>query len=315
MMKKFKIRKVVGLFLFLALAMVLIVRCEKDPVLDSTYIIKATSVGIGGTVSPSTIEVANGENAAVALKPDSGYDVDVVKVDGNIKPVPTNLIYNFSGVVANHNMEVTWKKKVVVVMHKVEILLTTGGSVSSSLTQVADGLGIDFTFTSDSGFKPDSVVVNGKSYSLTGNTYSLTNVTTDLKVKGVFAKTNLWYLIQNHWIIFKLEARQVGTLDWYNQTLGNPEFNFELAFYSQYKYEAYNENGQLVGKGPYSFTADSLILGQPMGQFLLGGIRNKVILLNNDSLIVQRTNKFYNQNGQYVPSQNIEFKTTYKTKK
>jgi hypothetical protein len=52
-----------------------------------------------------------------------------------------------------------------------------------------------------------------------------------------------------------------------------------------------------------------------MGQFRSGGIRNKIILLNGDTLEVRRTNDFYDQYGNYVPSRNIEIQTFYKIKK
>jgi len=203
-----------GLFLFLVLAVMLISRCVKDPTYDSTYTITATSVGIGGIVSPSTLQVAKGESASVTLKPDSGYDVDVVKVDGNIEPIPTNLIYTFTEVIAKHELVVTFKKAVVVT-HNVEVLPTTGGSVTpSGITQIADGLGINFTFTPDHGFAPDSIVVNGKSFPLTGNTYTLSSITSDTKVQVVFKKTLSWYLMQVTWKQDSIAIRRSDGLTW-----------------------------------------------------------------------------------------------------
>ena len=289
MKKSVNVFKKLGLFLFLVLAVVLISRCVKDPTYDSKYTITATSVGVGGTVSPSYIEVAKGESAAVSLKPDSGYDVDVVKVDGNIEPVPTNLIYKFSEVVANHNMEVTWKKIVVVVMHKVEILPTTGGSVSSSLTQVADGLGVDFTFTSEAGFKPDSIVINGKSYPLTGNTYHQSNVTTDLQVKVTWKRTMQGILMQHTWGDALLYKRDFGTTEWIPAQTHAYIYTFDEKNCKKFL------DGVLIGESPYMFKGDSLIWGTtPLGN---DGTRTKINTLNDETWDWTILSKYYQGPG------------------
>jgi hypothetical protein len=290
------------------------VSCKKEDAPVIKYIIETIS-GSGGTVNPlGKIEVIQGDSLAVTLKPDSGYDVDVVKVDGNIEPIPTNLIYNFSEVIANHKLEVTFKKTVVDVKYNVDVTFGSGGTVSpNGSLQISNGLGVNFTFTPDPGFAPDSIVVNGKSSPLTGNTYTLSNITEDTKVQVVFTKTNLWYLIQGPWKMSKLEERNIGTIDWYNQTFSYEKTLFVLMTYdAQYKYKVINpQGGNVVGDGPYTITADSLIWGQPMGQYRADGIRNKIILLNDNILELKYVSKFYDQNGTYVPSRNIEFQATY----
>ena len=294
-----------------------LVGCKKEPIVPE-YTIETIS-GSGGTLLPfvGKIEVTHGDSLTITPKPDNGYEVDFMKVDGNIITVPISLSYTFKNVISDHLFEVTYKKVVPnVKMVTVETSVGPGGTINPlGITQVDSGGSLAIVLTPDPGFAPDSVILNGISHPYTENIYDLFNITADTKVKVVFGKTNLWYLIQGHWIISKIEARQVNTVDWYNQTLGNPEFNFDLAFNSQYNYYDYNEKGELVGNGPYTLTTDSLILGQQMGQFRSGGIRNKIILLNGDTLEVRRTNDFYDQYGNYVPSRNIEIQTFYKIKK
>jgi len=82
----------------------MMISCKKEK-----YTIEATA-GDGGTVRPSgIIEVANNANLTIYINPNVGFDVDFVKVDGNI----TNQIdyaYTFENVVSNHKLEVTFKK-------------------------------------------------------------------------------------------------------------------------------------------------------------------------------------------------------------
>lgn len=72
-MKKFKIIKVVGFFLLLSLAVVLIVRCGKDQIfIAPTHTVEIVS-GPNGTVSPSGIlEWTEGDHF-LTIKPDPGY--------------------------------------------------------------------------------------------------------------------------------------------------------------------------------------------------------------------------------------------------
>jgi hypothetical protein len=310
-MKKLNFFKVVGLFL-LILAAVLVVGCKKDPIYDSQYTITATSVGPGGTVSPSSLEVAKGKNASVSLIPDSGYSVDVLKVDDEIEPVPTNLIYTFSEVVAKHNLVVTWKKNVVAILHNIVVLPTTGGTVTSNLSQVGDGLGAVLTFNADPGFKPDSVIINDKSFPLTGNTYALSNITSDINVKGVFGKTNLWYLIKGPWKEVKWEERVVNTTYWYNQVVPRVDIYVftDQVVKGQYQFQEYFANNQLVGNGPYILKQDSLIIGPDSnGNF---GLRNKIISLTDDTLVIKLYGRYFDPNeGGYVPSKDKEDLYTY----
>lgn len=288
-MKKFKIFKVVGLFLFLALAMVLIVRCEKDPVLDSTYIIKATSVGIGGTVSPSTIEVAKGENATVSLKPDSGYDVDVVKVDGNIKPVPTNLKYIFSEVVADHNMEVTWKKIFIV-----NVSVSTGGSANSlGEKKVTEGDNLDITFNPNMGYKASSVIVNDVSSPLTSNVYSLKNISADTKVVGVFEMSNTLRLFtQEKWKLDSLLIREPnGTWSRYAQWGVLTEHQQVLTLLPNGTFKV-DIDGKPVGDGAWSFdnTKNPPLFHMGMSQSVPEGAVTEIERLDETSMILASYN-------------------------
>src|SRR5674476_1520321 len=119
-MKKFKILKVIGLFLLLSLAAVLIVRCEKEPliVIPTQYAIDA-STGPHGTFIPKVgqILVEKGKDQALTPKPDDGYEVESLIVDGDdVTKKLVNNTYPFTEVVSNHTAYATFKK-IVVIMH------------------------------------------------------------------------------------------------------------------------------------------------------------------------------------------------------
>nr|WP_315020340.1 M20/M25/M40 family metallo-hydrolase [uncultured Aminipila sp.] len=77
---------------------------------SSTVLDKYTitvSAGTGGTISPSTASVAKGSSQNFNIKPDKGYAVEDVKVDG--KSVGAVTSYKFSNVTSTHTIKATFK--------------------------------------------------------------------------------------------------------------------------------------------------------------------------------------------------------------
>lgn len=109
MKKSVKISKKLGLFLLLALALLLLVRCEKEPIDPPKYIIEACA-GVGGIISPSgKIEVVSGSNKSFTFTPDVGFKADFITVNGVSSPLASNT-YDFSNITNDYKVEVTFKK-------------------------------------------------------------------------------------------------------------------------------------------------------------------------------------------------------------
>ncbi|MHC1722102.1 MAG: S-layer homology domain-containing protein [Aminipila sp.] len=70
------------------------------------YTITVTA-GKGGTISPSTASVAKGSNQSFDIKPDKGYAIEDVKVDG--KSVGAVSSYKFTNVTSTHTIKATFK--------------------------------------------------------------------------------------------------------------------------------------------------------------------------------------------------------------
>ncbi len=74
-----------------------------------TYTITATA-GAGGNINPSgNVNVTHGSNQSFAITPNTGYDIEDVKVDGiSVGAVSS---YTFNNVTANHTIAATFKLK------------------------------------------------------------------------------------------------------------------------------------------------------------------------------------------------------------
>lgn len=198
-MKKLSFSKSVWLFLLLALAVVLIVRCEKPN--DPIYTIDARVNGLGGTLSSLGItQIPAGGSKSISIIPDKDHEVDVIMINGNKVSTPANLIYPFTNVGQDNVIEVTFKK--IIKKAIVDISVTDGGTANPlGIKELTEGDNLDITFAPNMGYKASSVLVNGVTFPLTGNVYHLKNIPADTtKVKGVFEMSDtLRLLTQGKW--------------------------------------------------------------------------------------------------------------------
>jgi len=236
MKKSVNVFKKLGLFLLLALALLLLVRCENEPI-DSPVVpvkhtVEAVVAGVGGSINPSgKIEVVSGSNK-------------------------------------------------------------------------------NFTFTPNAGFKADFIIVNGVNSPLTSNTYSLLNITNDYKIEVTFKKTLLGLLIQKPWKCISFQMRNVGDPVWETRTdegIGSGTYIFG----KDYKYQYFDIKSTLTGDGPYTLTPDSLILGQINGQYRSGGLRYKIVILDEDTLRIKDVAKYYPSPGDPLDIPDVESQYTY----
>lgn len=231
MKKSVNVFKKLGLFLLLALAMVLIVRCEKDPpvVVPVKYTIEAFAVN--GTITPSKVEVSKGSDVILTVK-------------------------------------------------------------------------------AKDGFKIDFVIVNGVNKPLTGNTFSFLKIDSNYTVEATGKITELGLLIQKPWKCISFQMRNVGDPVWETRTdegIGSGTYIFG----KDYKFQLFDIRNKLIGDGPYTLTPDSLILGQINGQYRSGGLRYKIVILDEDTLKIKNVAKYYPSPGDPLDIPDIENQYTY----
>ena len=159
--------------------------------LDSFNII--ASAGANGTITPNdTLTVAGCEDQTFTFTADTGYQIDQVLIDDINNPAAVTAgFYTFANVTENHTIAVSFKE---IVPASYTILATAGanGSINpSGIVSVAAGGSQTFTFSANSGYKINQVLVdsiNNPAAATAGN-YTFTNVTANHTIDVNFKET------------------------------------------------------------------------------------------------------------------------------
>lgn len=139
------------------------------------------SAGVGGTVTPSgTTNVLCGDSQSVTVRPNEGYRIANIVVDGVAVSV-TDTVITFSDVTANHTVIATFTPLV----YTVTATTGVGGSISPTSAQVTHGSSISLQITPDACYEIAEVMVNGTLVAIS-NPVELTNVTADQSVNVTF---------------------------------------------------------------------------------------------------------------------------------
>ncbi|HPE95703.1 MAG TPA: hypothetical protein PLT66_06540, partial [Bacillota bacterium] len=158
------------------------------------------SCGTNGSVSPDgTMLVREGDDLTITVRPNSGYEIDEVRVGGDSAVLNGNK-YTFTNVQASTTFYVTFKKSAVTDdKHTVTIRVSSGGSVSpSSTAKVTDGGSLTLTMTPNDGFYLKRITVDGESVSFSGNQYTLESVTADCVVAVTYAALTKYSVIAQY---------------------------------------------------------------------------------------------------------------------
>ena len=165
-----------------------------DEVINPVYVITATA-GANGEIDPSgDINVEEGDNQTFYFYPDSGYDIDVVYIDGSSNPEAVeNGNHTFVYVTEDHTIHVTFKAQDV---ETYTITATSGanGSIDPSGTVIVNsGDNQTFYFYPDAGYETEQVLVNGYSVpeAVTDGFYTFVNVDEDHTIHVTFAVKTL----------------------------------------------------------------------------------------------------------------------------
>lgn len=175
-----------------------VVTFEKNASPSTKYKVTAKSADDGGEISPEVVELAKGETAIFTITPNEGYTLNDVKVNG-ISVNPSNITRNDDGTFTyryTHNVEgsqsivASFKQCDPEKTYTIDASAGTNGSITpSGKVSVNSGESISFKITPNSGYKVDSVLVDGKAVSLTGDTYKFLSVTDNHKISVTFKKS------------------------------------------------------------------------------------------------------------------------------
>ena len=140
--------------------------------------------GTGGSVSPAPVNgiitVSNGADQKVEFKPDTGYKVKSVKVDGVEKGAITS--YTFQKVTEAHTLAVSFEK----LKYDISASTSAGGSISPSGTQSVEyGGSMTFAITPSTGYEVLAVYVDGVDKGRI-STYTFSNITAAHSIRAEF---------------------------------------------------------------------------------------------------------------------------------
>ncbi|MEG0477422.1 MAG: hypothetical protein RR572_07140, partial [Raoultibacter sp.] len=144
------------------------------PVVPDTYTLTASVADAGsgdglphGTITPAgTTKVAAGGSQNFSFIPDAGYKAETLSINGAAAIPFTGTGYTLFGVNANQSIEVKFVADPAapeVPKYTVNASATLGGTINpSGLAEVAQGQGIGYIFTANSGYELYQVEVDGK---------------------------------------------------------------------------------------------------------------------------------------------------------
>jgi len=172
--------------------------CEFTPL---KFYITPTAIG-NCTITPATVqEVGFGGTCAFNINIMPGSLLESFKIDGVETPL-SSTTYIFNDVRADHTIEV----KATLVEYDVVATAGANGTISPSGTvKVAHGGNQKFTFTPNTGYKVNTVTVDGAPVVPVGNEYTLINVTSDHTINVTFA-------VQTYTITPTVSGTAVGTI-------------------------------------------------------------------------------------------------------
>lgn len=141
--------------------------------------------GFGGTMDPSgSVAVAYLKDQTFTLKPDTGYMVKQVLVDGKAVTIVNNT-YTFEKVAADHTIEVTFEKKTLTI--SAYSFDAKDGTVSpNGEISVTYGADQKFSFTPAQGKVVVGVKVDGTYKAYSNNSYTFKNVTGNHSIRAYF---------------------------------------------------------------------------------------------------------------------------------
>ena len=153
-------------------------------VTTTTYDITTSKVG-NGTITASETGIAAGADRTITFTPEADNRVSKVVVDGTeVLPTPESS-YSFSDIQADHSVEVTF---VPIVQHTITATADENGSITpSGSVTVEEGEDQAFTVTPNSGYRVDTVLVDGIEDVLDDNGhYTFADVAADHTISVTF---------------------------------------------------------------------------------------------------------------------------------
>ena len=238
-----------------------------------TYTLSVQATG-NGTVTynstatkntTKTFTVNHGSSATLTISADNSYRLASLKVNGtNVTSSVSNNQYTISNITANTTVVATFEQ-IPITTYSLSIQSGAGGSVSydgttiTNKTQsftVAEGSSVTIEMTPNSGYKLESLTVNGTDVTsgVKDNSYTISNISSNTNVVATFSIITYTLSIQ---------ATGSGTVTYGSNTISNTTRNYSVDYGSS---------------ATLTFKASS---GYELGNLTVGGVDVTTSIVNN----------------------------------
>ena len=159
---------------------------QKDHKIEVSHKIQTFTIvagtGIGGSISSLGVSVVNyGSKPNYTIKPNAGYVIDSVIVNGN--KINNVTSYTFDSVLSNQTIEVRFRLQTYTII----AASGSGGTISQNgVTIVNYGTRPSYTITPNIGYIIDSVTVNGLRVNIINNEYTFDSVKSNQTIRVTF---------------------------------------------------------------------------------------------------------------------------------
>jgi len=163
--------------------------CTVSASFQLTHTVTATA-GPGGTISPGTVDVADGNTATFQVTPNAGFSI--ASVSGCNGTLGQNGVYTTGVITANCFVNANFQQNTPTT-YVVSTSAGPGGTIAPTSRVVNDGTTTTFTVTPDVNFAIQSVT--GCQGSLDANTYTTGPITGDCTVVASFIPATVSYTV------------------------------------------------------------------------------------------------------------------------
>ena len=158
---------------------------------QGTLFITASTGSTGGSIFPSgSYQIECYGSKPYEIYPQPGYEIDGIYIDGILQPAdyidPNGVgYYAFHNVIVSHTIKVTFKK----IDYTITSSANAGGTIAPlGIKTIAYGGSQVYTITSNTGYKIDSVLIDGVNNptAVGSGKYTFSNVIADHTIRVVF---------------------------------------------------------------------------------------------------------------------------------
>ena len=223
----------------------------------------------GGTIEPlgSTI-LQQGQSIQYLIKPNNGYIVDSLIVDGFLVNTPNSLLYQFKNITTSHTIKVIFKQ----VLFSIISSASNGGTISPEGVHYSkQGDSITYIIRPNNYYELDSLIVNGIKVQ-NSFTYKISNIQSNTTIRAVFKKNQYTIISKN---INGSGLNFVGT----RLISSNDSVIYKVYNILNYKLDSLVVDGNRVDGATYKFTnitSDHTIIAYFSTISLNGSISKKV---------------------------------------